>query len=107
MTATDEHVHNSKPLPELIDGIIKSDKIVDKLFADGANEGNEIFRYLSDKGILPCIKVRKRMLELNVKKETFLGIYQYWHKEMICKSGRMTKSIRRDGLYIEKPYYPV
>ncbi len=57
MTATDEHVHNSKPLPELVDGIIKSDKIIDKLFADdGAYEGNEIFKYLSDKGILPCIK---------------------------------------------------
>ena len=33
---------------------------IGKLFADdGAYEGNDIFRYLSDNGILACIKVRK------------------------------------------------
>ena len=60
---TDEHVHDSKPLPELVNGVIKSDSMTTttgKLFADdGAYEGNEIFRYLGDIGILPCIKVRK------------------------------------------------
>ncbi len=59
---TDEHVHDSKALPELVENIIESDSItaIGKLFADGAYEGNEIFRYLStDNGILPCIKVRK------------------------------------------------
>jgi len=58
---TDEHVHDSKALPELVDDIIKSNKkiTIGKLFADGAYEGNDIFRYLSDNGILPCIKVRK------------------------------------------------
>ena len=41
--------------------IIKSDSIttIGKLFADGAYEGNDIFRYLGDNGILPYIKVRK------------------------------------------------
>ena len=33
--------------------------IIGKLFGDGAYEGNDIFRYLADKGIQPCIKVRK------------------------------------------------
>ena len=59
---TDEHVHDSKALPELVDDVIKSDNImaIGKLFADdGAYDGNEIFRYLEDNGILPCIKVRK------------------------------------------------
>ena len=32
---------------------------IGKLFADGAYDGNDIFRYLGDNGILPCIKVRK------------------------------------------------
>ena len=64
MKVTDEHVHDNKPLPELVDNIIKSDDMtttttIGKLFADGAYEGNEIFRYLGDNGILPCIKVRK------------------------------------------------
>ena len=58
---TDEHVHDSKALPELIDNVIESDKqiTIGNLFADGAYDGNEIFRHLSDNGILPCIKVRK------------------------------------------------
>ena len=61
MKVTDEHVHDSKPLPELVDGIIKSDRklTVGKLFADGAYDSKDIFRYLWDNGILPCIKVRK------------------------------------------------
>src|SRR4051794_22417514 len=61
----DEHVHDSKALPELVQNIIKSNDMttttIDKLFADGAYEGNEIFRNLAvDNGIfLPCIKLRK------------------------------------------------
>ncbi len=61
---TDEHVHDSKVLPEMVEDIIKSDGmttaiVVGKLFADGAYDSNDIFRYLSDNGIMPCIKVRK------------------------------------------------
>ena len=61
MKVTDEHVHDSKALPELVNGVIKSDKkiAIGKLFGDGAYDGNDIFRHLSDNGILPCIKVRK------------------------------------------------
>ncbi len=61
MKVTDEHVHDSKALPELIENIIKSDNMVSigKLLGDGAYEGNNIFRFLSDNGIQPCIKVRK------------------------------------------------
>ena len=61
MKVTDEHVHDSKALPELVDETIKSNKNITlgKLIADGAYDDNEIFRYLEDNGILPCIKVRK------------------------------------------------
>ena len=57
----DEHVHDSKALPELVENIIKSNNMaaIGKLFVDGAYDGNDIFKYLSDNGILPCIKVRK------------------------------------------------
>ena len=67
MKATDEYVHDSKTLLELVENIIKSGSMattttttaIGKLFADdGAYEGNDIFRYLGDKGIKPCIKVR-------------------------------------------------
>jgi hypothetical protein len=61
MKVTDEHVHDSKALSELVNDIVKSDGklTIGKLFADGAYEDNEIFRYLEDNGILPCIKVIK------------------------------------------------
>ena len=61
MQITDEHVHDSKALPELVDDVIKSDKkiTIGKLLADGAYDSNEIFRFLADNGIQPCIKVRK------------------------------------------------
>jgi hypothetical protein len=49
----DEHVHDSKPLPGLVENIIKSNDVtVGKLFAD---YNNEIFRYLGDNGIHLCI----------------------------------------------------
>ena len=61
----------------MVENIIKSDSVtttaIGKLFGDGsAYDGNEIFRYLGDNGILSyCIKVRKRMLKLDGKKGTF------------------------------------
>src|SRR6478735_8068095 len=71
MKVTDEHVHDSKALPGLIENIIKSDSMTTttttgKLFADGAYEGNEIFRYLGDNGILPGNKGRNILRNLSV-----------------------------------------
>ncbi|MER5174418.1 MAG: transposase [Candidatus Nitrosocosmicus sp.] len=59
--AADKHAHDSKALPELVENIIASNNItaIGKLFADGAYDGNDIFRYLAKNGILPCNKVRK------------------------------------------------
>jgi hypothetical protein len=60
MAVADEHVHYNKALPELVEDMIISKKIiVDKLFNDDAYDGNDIFRCLSNNGILPCIKVMK------------------------------------------------
>ena len=52
MKVTDEHVHDSKVLSELIDNVIESDKqiTIGNLFPDGAYDGNVIFRCLSDNG---------------------------------------------------------
>jgi hypothetical protein len=78
MKVTDEHVHDSKALPGLVDDVIKSYNMtaaagaaIVKLFGDGAYEGNDIFRYLSDNGIQPCIKVRKNA-RVRWKKGNFL-----------------------------------
>ena len=72
MNVTDEHVHDSTALPGLVDNVIKSNSmtttaaaaaaVIGKLFADGAYEGNDVFRYLGDNGIQPCIKVRKNAI---------------------------------------------
>jgi hypothetical protein len=46
VTADDEHIHDNKALPELVENIIDSDSITEigKLFGDGgAYQGNEIF----------------------------------------------------------------
>ena len=62
MKVTDEHVHDGKALPELVENAIKPNNMtaaVGKLFADGAYDSNDIFRYLAGNGILPCIKLRK------------------------------------------------
>nr|MBA3285947.1 IS5 family transposase [Nitrosopumilus sp.] len=62
MKVTDEHVHDSKALPELVDDAIRSDSrkiTVCKLLADGAYDSNDVFRCLSDNGTLPCVKLRK------------------------------------------------
>jgi transposase len=57
---TDEHVHDGKVLPELVENITKSSmETIGELLADGAYDGNDIFRCLSDNRIYPCIKVRK------------------------------------------------
>jgi uncharacterized protein YcgI (DUF1989 family) len=60
-------------LPELIENIIKSDKkiTIDRLLADGAYDSNDIFGYLEDKGIEPCIKVRKNS-KVRLKKGNIL-----------------------------------
>jgi hypothetical protein len=65
MKLTGEHVHVNKALPLLGNGVIKSDSMttaaIGKLFADGAYDSNDIFRWLTDNGILPCIKVRNNV----------------------------------------------
>ncbi len=81
---TDEHVHDSKALPQLVENIIKSDNMttLGKLFADGAYDGNEIFRCLADNGILPCIKVRKNA-QVKLKTGNILETYQLYLRKMI------------------------
>ncbi len=62
MKVTDDHIHDSNMLPELVQNIIKSDDVTTagKLFADeGTYDSNGVFRCLSGNGILPCIKVRR------------------------------------------------
>ena len=86
MKVTDEHVHDSKALTGLVDDVIKSDKkiTIGKLIADGAYDGNDIFIYLGDKGIQPCIKVRKNS-RIRWKKGHILGNLSVLEQRIIAK----------------------
>jgi len=101
MKVTDEHVHDNKMLPQLIEDVTKSNHMsASKVFADGAYDSNNVFRYLAaDNGILPCIKVRKNakvrlktnhilrnLSELYLKEKQFAKMERHrklW-KEMDC-----------------------
>jgi Transposase DDE domain len=98
MKITDEHVHDSKALPELVDEIMKSDKkiTIGKLFADGAYEGNYIFGYLGDNGIQPCIKVRKNA-RIRWKKGNILRNLSVLAQRIIAKMERQ-RNMDKDGL---------
>jgi hypothetical protein len=92
-------VHDSKALPELVDNIARSDNVttIGKLFADDcAYDGNDIFRYIADNGILPCIKVRKNA-KVRWKKGNILRPVNF-NSKMRYKSGKTAKAMDKDGL---------
>jgi hypothetical protein len=92
-------VHDSKALPELVDNIARSDNVttIGKLFADDcAYDGNDIFRYIVDNGILPCIKVRKNA-KVRWKKGNILRLVNF-NSKMRYKSGKTAKAMDKDGL---------
>lgn len=61
MEVTDERKHDSKMLPKLVEDIlsINCSSMINKILGDGAYDSNYTFKYLSENGIMPCIKVRK------------------------------------------------
>ena len=90
MKVTDEHVHDSKVLPELVQNIIKSNNVtaIANYLQMVPMIGNGIFRCLADNGILPCIKVRKNA-KVRWKKGNILRNLSVLAKKIICKSGRI------------------
>jgi hypothetical protein len=56
---TDEHVHDNKMLPKLVNSVSNDGFVPDIVLGDGAYDSNGTFRFLSENGIIPCIKVRK------------------------------------------------
>ena len=101
MKVTDEHIHDSKALSGLVNDAMKSDGIttavaIGKLFADGSYDNNEIFRYLGNNGILPCIKLRKnsrkRWKEGNILRNFSVlaqrNALQKWKDSMVSQGKR-------------------
>lgn len=95
MRVTDEHIHDSKMLPKLVEDVLRTNgcSMVDKLLADGAYDSNYIFRCLSEKGIIPGIKVRKNSrvrktvnLFRNLSVITQRNNYEQW-KDIVSYDG--------------------
>ena len=103
---TDEHAHDSKMLPELVDEIIDSYNIttIGKLLADGAYDSSDIFRCLADNGIMPYIKVRRNA---RVKKTNhiFRNLSKLYFRKTFARVEGQHKSMDKDGL--QKPYFLV
>jgi hypothetical protein len=55
----DEHVHDNKVLPKLVDNTSIDDgfAVVGRVLGDGAYDSNDTFRFLSERGIMPSMKV--------------------------------------------------
>ena len=100
MDVTDEHIHDSKALPGLVDDVIKSDKkiTIGKLIAeDGAYDSKNIFRCLGDNGILPCIKVRKNS-KVRLKTGYILRNLTVTSQKRDLQKWKNSVSMDKDGL---------
>jgi hypothetical protein len=96
---TDEHVHDSKMLPQLIECVTKSkNNTIDKLFAECAYD-DSIFEYFVDKVIfLPCIKVRKNA-RIKWKKGNIFRNLLVLAQKKIFKNGKIAKAMTdNDGM---------
>jgi len=98
MTLTDEHVYDSKTLPELIENALGSYKkiTIGKLFAEyGAYEGNDLFEYLGDSEIQPCIRVGKNA-KIKLKLGHILRNLSVLTQINICKSRKISQIMDKD-----------
>ena len=101
MKVTDEHIHDGKVLPQLVEDIVKSKNItVCKVFADVVYDSNEIFRCLVDNGILPCIKVRRNA---QVKKINHIlrNLSDLYLRKTIYKDGRAERKLWKERGIVE------
>jgi hypothetical protein len=86
----DEHVHDSKALPELVNEIVKSNKIIGKLlFADDSPMKVIIFLDICPQTMesCPCIEVRKNT-KIKLKDGNFIRNLLLYLRKRICKSGK-------------------
>ena len=74
MEVTDEHVHDNKVLPRLVNNISNDGfVVVDRVLGDGAYDSNDYFQILSEKGLCHVSK-SERTLGLDGRLPIFLGI---------------------------------
>ncbi len=87
---TDEHVHDSKVLPKLVENITKSDSkqiTISKIFVkDGTYDGNDILGVSQAMDML-CIKVRKNA-QFKLKTDTIIRNLSVISGINICKNGK-------------------
>ena len=66
LEVTDEKVHDGKEMKALVERILERNNNknykIKTVLADGAYDSNKNFKYLNEKRIQPCIKVRKNSI---------------------------------------------
>ena len=64
LEATDEKVHDSKVIKNLVEGVLNNNRNVKtkSFVGDGAYDSNENFKYLTEKRIRPIIKVKRNSI---------------------------------------------
>ncbi|MGI0066787.1 MAG: IS5 family transposase [Nitrosotalea sp.] len=60
LKVTDQHPHDSKHLPYIVESAQEHANVI-KVLGDGAYDSKEIFSYLSDHNIIPCIKIKRNL----------------------------------------------
>lgn len=61
MEVIDQYIHNNKVLPKLVENVSINNEfaVAGRVLGDGAYDSNDTFRFLSERGIMPCVMVRK------------------------------------------------
>jgi len=90
LEVTDEKVHDSKVMKNLVEGVLNNnhDIKIKSFIGDGAYDSNENFKYLNDKRIRPIIKVKRnsiisstRITRYVIEKLIQTKDYQKWKKK--------------------------
>ncbi len=86
LKVTDEKVHDSKVMKNLVEGVLNNNrnvKIKSFIGDAGAYDSNENFKYLKEKRIRPVIKVKRNSIVSSKNREVELQIKDYhkWKKK--------------------------
>ncbi len=98
MEVTDEKVHDSKVMKNLVEGVLNNNHNIKikSFIGDGAYDSNENFKYLKEKRIQPIIKVKRNSI-ISSTRITRYGIKKCNYKQRIIINGKRKESMDNDG----------
>jgi len=101
LEVTDEKSHDGKVMQRLIEHVLKRndnrDIKINSALGDGSYDGNENFKYLQTKRIMPYIKVRKNSI-ISTKNNKIRNREVGIQSKEISSNGKRKKDMDGDGL---------